>query len=362
VTHAPLPDWYRAYGEPPASCRIKNENADFQVDEQLGFELSGDGEHDYLLIEKDGANTGWVAGGLARFAGIRESDVGYAGLKDRHAVTTQWFSVRRPAGDKADWQGLDLEGVRVMREARHHRKLRRGAHTGNHFRIALRNFSDNGGNLNERLSNIRSGGVPNYFGEQRFGRGAGNLDLARDYFSGKRMSRSKRSMAISAPRSFLFNHILDDRVKNGTWNALLAGDCANLDGSASIFHVAAVDDELKGRIDTLDIHPSGALWGSGALQSEGDVAEREDLIVNRFPEFMEGLQNDRVQQSRRALRLGVRDLSWEQEGDTLWLDFFLTRGGFATVVLREIANYENSGTDPGTDPGSVPSQLFLNST
>ncbi len=335
----PLPDWHRACGEPLASCRIRQENADFQVNEQLGFELSGDGEHDDLRIEKHGANTSWVARGLARVAGIGESDVGYAGLKDRHAVTTQWFSVRRPAGNKADWQELELQGVRLLHEARHLRKLRRGAHTGNHFRIALRNLAENGETLSERLSNIRQAGVPNYFGEQRFGRDGGNLDLARDYFSGKRMSRSKRSMAISAPRSFLFNHILDDRVRNGTWNTLLPGDCANLDGSASIFHVATVDDELKARIDMLDIHPSGALWGSGALQSEGDVADRERALVSRFPDFMDGLQNDRVQQARRALRLGVRNLSWEREDDTLWLDFFLTRGGFATVVLREIARY-----------------------
>jgi tRNA pseudouridine13 synthase len=340
VTHTPLPNWHRAYGVPLASSRIRQSNADFQVDEQLGFELSGDGEHDYLKIEKDGANTSWVASGLARFAGIRESDVGYAGLKDRHAVTTQWFSVRRPAGDKADWPTMDLEGVRVTQQARHLRKLRRGAHTGNHFRIALRNLADNDEDLDKRLSNIGRAGVPNYFGEQRFGRGGGNLELARDYFSGKRMSRSKRSMAISAPRSFLFNQILDDRVRNGTWNTLLAGDCANLDGSASIFQVAAVDNELERRIDMLDIHPSGALWGSGDLQSEGEVAEREHAIVSRFPEFGEGLQNDRVQQARRALRLGVRDFNWERQGDTVWLDFFLTRGGFATAVLREITHYE----------------------
>jgi tRNA pseudouridine13 synthase len=340
VTTPLLPDWRRAYGEPSATCRIKKDNADFRVNEQLGFEPCGDGEHDYLLIEKDGANTGWVAAGLARFAGVAETDVGYAGMKDRHAVTTQWFSVRRPAGNKADWQKIDLEGVRVISEARHLRKLRRGAHTGNHFRIALRDLIETGDTLDERLSNIGRAGVPNYFGEQRFGRDGGNLALALRYFSGRRLSRSQRSMALSAARSLIFNHILADRVEAGTWNTLLAGDCASLDGSASIFAVAAVDDELKRRIDQLDIHPSGALWGSGTLQSAGDVASRESAVASRFPEFVAGLENERVRHARRALRLGVRDLGWDRDGDTLWLDFVLTRGGFATVVLREIANYQ----------------------
>jgi len=262
-------------------------------------------------------------------------------MKDRNAVTTQWFSVRRPAGSKADWSQLDNSGVRVLQAGRHKRKLRRGAHTGNHFRIALRDLTDKGADIGERLSDISKGGVPNYFGEQRFGRDAGNLDLALDYFSGKRMSRRKRSLALSAPRSYLFNQILDDRVKEGTWNSLQAGDCANLDGSASIFQVDMVDEELNRRIAELDLHPSGALWGSGALQSRGAVAEREKSVVDRFPDFSQGLANQRIEQARRALRLVVRDLGWQRDGDTLWLDFFLVRGGFATAVLREVARYEN---------------------
>ncbi len=339
MTDKLLPDWQRAFGEPVASCIIRSDNADFQVNEQLGFELSGDGEHDYLLIEKDGANTAWVAGGLAKYAGIRVSDIGYAGLKDRHAVTTQWFSVRRPAGDKVDWMTLDLGGIRVLEVGRHQRKLRHGAHTGNHFRIALRHLTGTHEGLDDRLTTVRHAGVPNYFGEQRFGRDGGNLGLARDLFGGKRLSRSKRGFALSAARSFLFNHILEDRVRDNTWNTLQAGDCANLDGSASIFHVAAADDELRQRIDELDIHPSGALWGAGALQSEGNIADREQSVVIRFPDLTDGLANERVRHARRALRLAVRDFNWERDGGTLWLDFFLTRGGFATAVLREIARY-----------------------
>lgn len=341
MTEYALPNWQRAIGEPVLACRIKKENADFQLSERLGFGLSGDGEHDYLQIEKEGANTSWVASGLARFAAIAVSDVGFAGLKDRHAVTTQWFSVRRPAGHRADWLKLDLEGVRVLQVDRHRRKLRRGAHSGNDFRIALRNITETGDGLRERLMEVRDGGVPNYFGEQRFGHDGGNLALARDLFTGQRLSRSKRSIALSAARSFLFNQILQERVRNGTWNTLLPGDCASLDGSGSFFSVAGIDSELERRSDELDIHPSGALWGAGDLQTGAKVAEREETVVNRFPEFMRGLVNKRVQQARRALRLAVRSFTWERDGDTIWLRFFLTRGGFATAVLREIVNYES---------------------
>ncbi len=340
MTEYALPDWQRAISEPVLACQIKTENADFQLSERLGFGLSGDGEHDYLQIEKEGANTSWVASGLARFAAVAVADVGFAGLKDRHAVATQWFSVRRPAGHRADWLKLDLEGVRVVQVGRHRRKLRRGAHTGNDFRIALRNVTEAGGNLEDRLMKVRNAGVPNYFGEQRFGRDGGNLGLACGLFAGQRLSRDKRSIALSAARSFLFNQILQERVKNGTWSTLLPGDCASLDGSGSFFSVAGVDSELERRGDELDIHPSGALWGAGDLQTGGDVAEREEAVVNRFPELMHGLAKERLLQARRALRLAVRSFTWERDGETVWLRFFLTRGGFATAVLREIADYE----------------------
>jgi tRNA pseudouridine13 synthase len=336
VTGYSLPDWQRNFGESLLVCQIKKENADFQVSEQLGFALSGDGEHDYLKIEKDGANTAWVAGGLARYAGIAASEVGFSGLKDRHAVTTQWFSVHRPAGNNADWTRLDLEG------------------SGNHFRITLGDVGQLRGSLDERLLEIRHAGVPNYFGEQRFGRGNGNLGLACDLFAGRRLSRGNRSMALSAARSFLFNHILEDRIRNSTWNALQAGDCASLDGSGSIFDVTELDEELRRRCDELDIHPSGALWGNGPLQTRGTIAAKEHSIVSRFPELMEGLAHERVRHGRRSLRLAVRHFTWERDNDRLFLEFYLMRGGFATAVLREIAAYQDA-SELRTGPGvSVP--------
>jgi tRNA pseudouridine13 synthase len=334
-----LPDWPRAFGEPVLTCRLRRQLRDFQVDEQLGFEFDDDGEHDYLKIEKRGANTTWVAERLANFAGVGDVDVGFAGMKDRHAITTQWYSIRRAGAATADWSGFDVDGVRVLQSARHSRKLRRGAHIANRFRIALRDLVDVSSGLEERLSAIRAAGVPNYFGEQRFGRDGSNLDLARRLFAGRRITRGKRSIAISAARSFIFNQILGDRIEDGTWNTLQPGDCANLDGSGSFFATDRVDDELQYRLDTLDIHVTGPLWGSGSPQSGGTIAERELRIARRYPDLVEGLANQRLRHSRRALRLVVRDFSWEGDGDTLWLQFSLARGGYATAVLREIASW-----------------------
>ncbi|MFQ5546940.1 MAG: tRNA pseudouridine(13) synthase TruD [Woeseia sp.] len=334
-----LPDWRRACGAPVMAGEIRKRPGDFQVDERLGFALTGDGEHDYLQIEKVGANTSWVARGLAEFTGIAASDVGYAGMKDRHAVTTQWFSVRRPAGNRADWSKLGMAGVRVMQSRRHRRKLRRGAHAGNRFRIGLRHATGAEEEIDERLVTIRAAGVPNYFGEQRFGHDGANIALARDLFSGRRLSRAKRSIALSAARSFVFNRILEKRVSAGNWNVLLPGDCASLDGSASIFNVEQVDDELRRRIDLLDIHPSGAMWGAGQLQSGRETAELERAVVATCPDLARGLEHAGLKMGRRALRLAVRELGWDRQGDSLELHFYLARGGYATAVLREIAGY-----------------------
>ncbi len=333
-----IPDWTRTHGTPEIQGHIRQSASDFEVTEVLDYELSGAGEHDYLWLEKQGANTAWIAGKLAGHAGIRESDVGFAGLKDRNALTRQWFSVRRPSSAGTNWDSFDLPGVRILGQARHGRKLRRGAHSGNKFRIAVRGVDAPAATVNERLDLIRLAGVPNYFGEQRFGRDGNNLGLATDLFAGRRLRRNKRSIALSAARSYLFNHILQNRVREGSWNRLIPGECACLDGSNSIFVVDEVDQELQKRCVEMDIHPGGALWGRGESACSGDILSLEQSAVAPFEEFRKGLEAQ-MDQSRRALRLAVRDLQWELDAQTLWLDFRLTRGGFATAVLREIANF-----------------------
>ena len=337
-----IPDWARAHGDPVCAAEIRRSPEDFYVEELLGFQADGDGEHDLLLIEKTGANTAWVARQLAWHAGIPAKDVGYAGLKDRNAVTRQVFTVRRPRGAGTDWGAFEADGVAVLAVARHRRKLRRGAHRGNRFRIVLRgrHIATHGSGLENRLAIISERGVPNYFGEQRFGRGGSNILLARDMLTGKRVKRDIRSIAISAARSLLFNRILDARVRDGTWNRFAAGDLANLDGSGSVFPVDEVTPELVSRCAGFDIHPTGTLWGKGAPLTGAIVAELERSIADADAELAAGLARAGVDASSRPLRLAAQGLSMVFEDGAAVLEFTLPTGGFATAVLRELVRYQ----------------------
>lgn len=340
TTPAALPDWARAHGAPLFTASIRDEPADFQVVENLGFEFSGSGEHDYLWVEKTAANTEWVARQLARHAGVRAAEVGFAGLKDRHAITRQWFSVPR-RGD-TDWASFAADGVGILDVCRHHRKLRRGAHDGNTFRIALRTpqavaMRDAAG---ERLARIRGCGVPNYFGPQRFGHNGSNLALARRLIQGTRLRRDKRSIAISAGRSFLFNEILSARVADGSWQRVLPGELVNLDGSGSVFRAEVADEEIERRARELDIHPTATLWGLRREMSQGVIETLERKATEAHRDLRTGLERLGVKAAHRALRLRVSDLSWEHADEALWLEFSLPPGAFATAVLREIATVQ----------------------
>jgi len=332
-----LPDWPRAHGAPLFAASIRDQPSDFQVIENLGFEFSGAGEHDYLWVEKTAANTDWVARQLARHAGVRPADVGYAGMKDRHAITRQWFSV--PSRGEADWASFTAEGISILEVRRHHRKLRRGAHDDNTFRIALRTAQAAalGAPVVERLGCMAARGVPNYFGPQRFGRHGANLDLARRLFEGARLKRDKRSIAISAARSFLFNEILARRVADGSWERILPGELINLDGSGSVFRADDIDETIQRRAAELDIHPTATLWGLRREIAQGAIDRLERDATDAHSDLRTGLEHLAVKASSRPLRLRIRDLSWEFDDDGLWLEFRLPPGAFATSVLREIA-------------------------
>jgi tRNA pseudouridine13 synthase len=330
-----LPDWSRAYGAPLFDATIRSTPADFDVTEELGYEFDGEGEHDYLYVEKIGANTEWLSRQLAQFADLPARDVGYSGLKDRNAVTRQWFSV--PRWNSPDWATVDIEGAKLLDVQRHSKKLRRGAHKANHFRIVLRPpqrgqspFREKGSDpVGERLRLIAERGVPNYFGPQRFGRDGGNVELANAWSSGKRLPRHKRSIAISSARSFLFNESLHARVLDGSWDQLRKGDVANLDGTGSVFDVEVLDDVLIKRCGEMDIHPAGMLWGDGAGTTS---------VPDNRENWLAALSGARVKVAHRSLRLRVSNLRWHLDSDALALEFRLGSGAYATSVLREIGN------------------------
>ena len=331
----------RAHGTPLPAAELKAEPEDFRVDEQLSFLPSGEGPHWLLRVEKRAANTRWVAAEIARLGGRPVAEVGYAGLKDRHAVSTQWFSVpARPHGAEF-WSGVRTDEFRVLDVQANARKLKRGALAGNRFRIRLRKAAWSREQADLKLAALRAHGVPNYFGPQRFGRDGFNLDRAARWIqSGSPPAgRTERGFALSAARSLVFNAVLARRVQAGDWSALKLGDLASLEGSGSHFLVTAIDDELLRRLQSFDIHPSGPLWGQGEPKSQGGTRDAELAVARELAGPAELLQNAGLEQERRALRCSVRDLTVEAEAATVTLSFSLGRGQFATAVLREIMEF-----------------------
>lgn len=333
-----------AMGRPVVSACIRQTPEDFQVNEIPLLEPDGCGEHVWLLIRKRLENTAQVALLLAKFSGVPPRDVSYAGMKDRQAVTEQWFSVQLPGKADPDWMALNSETITVISFARHSRKLRRGALKGNAFRLVLRELEGEPAVLDERLARLSKEGVPNYFGEQRFGRDGSNLYAALQLFKNprRRMTRTKRGLALSSARSFLFNQVLSQRIKAGNWNQVISGDALQLQGSHSFFIAESLDPELTGRVEQQDVHPTGPLYGRGERGVQADCLQLETAILAGYPEWLEGLETLGLKQARRALRVPVEGLEWNWTGsDELELKFSLPAGAYATSVLRELVVIKN---------------------
>lgn len=358
---------------PPGAGRLRVEPADFRVDELVGFEFSGTGDHLCLLIEKTGCTTHDVARMLAVDGGVRPVDIGWFGLKDKHAVTRQWFSVHLPGR----LQGLSAEehpdpsvlstllpatgkaehllpdGCRLLALNRHQRKLRTGTHAGNAFELIIsaftpeQRFSDHDTlqqALHGRLQELVSSGIPNYFGEQRFGIGNRNVDRACQWFLGqqrRRLSRTQRSMLFSAARAWLFNHVLAERIREGTWLEPLAEEPLMLAGSNSLF-VNRGEPDLSDRLHRLDIHTTGPLWGKGNEADSCRIRERHWLrdVAPESALITDGLEQAGLTCQRRPLRVAVRDATIEVLPDRrLRLAFSLPAGSYATVLVRELVDY-----------------------
>jgi tRNA pseudouridine13 synthase len=343
-----LPDWRRFLGRPSASGVIRAEIGDFRVEEQPLITPEGEGSHLWLEIEKRAANTNWVAGQLARCAGVRQRDVGFAGMKDRHGVTRQWFSIGMQEARDHDWPSWSIEGVNILQAGYHVRKLRRGVLSGNRFRIVVREFEGDWDELLERVDRAARRGVPNYFGPQRFGRGGHNVQRARDWLCrGARIRRNQRSIFLSAARSFLFNQLLSARVERGDWNRLLDGEMAALDGSRAVFACTLPDAELERRCAEFDIHPSGPLPGKGDGGVEREALALEVDILAGEKALVDGLAAAGAEAGRRSLRLRPAELQCEQDGDTLLLRFRLPPGAYATSLLRELVQLRDASGAPG---------------
>lgn len=323
-----------AYGMPKSRGQIKTAPLDFCVEENLGFELTGTGEHLFLNIEKTQLNTEEMANILAQKVGLPLKAISYAGMKDKFARTTQWFSLHLPGMPDPELAWLDTENYRLLKSSRHNKKLKIGALKENHFIIKVCNFDHDEKDLLLRIEQIKAHGVPNYFGLQRFGHNGNNLQRARAILLENKKTRDRhlRGIYYSAARSFLFNEILSHRVGHGHWNRPLDGDLMMLVGSHSVFPVDSIDEGILQRIKDHDISPTAPLWGKG-----NDLLRDKALAIQK--EALEGLEDwclalerHKLERSYRPLILFPEKLVYKDGVFT----FTLPAGGYATMVLREL--------------------------
>lgn len=329
-----------AWGPTCGSAVLKALPEHFRVTEVLDIELGGEGEHLWLHLLKRNLNTEDVARRLARAAGVPARDVSYAGLKDRRAITSQWFSIQLPGRPDPDLSGLWSDDLRCLERVRHRRKLQRGAHSANRFVIVLSDLKADREALDRRLQQMAAAGVPNYFGPQRFGREGSNVADARSWAERGALppARGTRSRLLSAARSLLFNRVLARRVADGTWNRILEEDCVAFTDSRSHFAAARLA-ENDPRVLALDVHPTGPLWGSGAPSVGPMLASLEREAAQSEPALADWLEQAGLEQARRILRLPIGSPAWHYPSPTsMELEFTLPTGCFATAVMRELVD------------------------
>lgn len=344
-----------ANGAPQVKADLKVTTEDFQVQEQHAYSLSGEGEHLWLYLQKTGENSEWMAKQIAKWAGVPRSAIGMAGQKDRHAVTQQWLSVHLPGKPDPDWNAWQYPQVQLLQSIRHNRKLQKGGLSGNRFILRLRNLRQLDDSpiedtvravaeMSERLEAVKQG-VPNYYGEQRFGKHGANVPRALQMLQeNQRVPRNKRSMYLSALRSWAFNRYLSQRIDAGNWNQYLTGDIFQLEGSSRCF-VDDNSDNLEERLAEGDIHPAALLIGDSdakLLQPTADALQFQQQWLTEFSTWQQALADARVKSDHRALRLIPQGLQWNwlpneinQQLD-LEIQFILPAGTFATMLLREL--------------------------
>ncbi|HHL32600.1 MAG TPA: tRNA pseudouridine(13) synthase TruD [Oceanospirillales bacterium] len=328
-----------------ATGKIRTCPEDFRVTERNDIELSGTGEHLWLYIEKTGSNTDWVAKQLSNVCQTPRRQIAYAGMKDRQAITQQWFSIQLPKVADVEKIAAALpDNINILKAGLHSKKIKIGQLEGNQFKLIIRDIIGNKEEIEQNINHIIKLGVPNYFGPQRFGQQMGNIDKAKRWFMGdyKVKSRTLKSLLISSARSHIFNCIVAQRIKDNIWDQTIAGDLLQLQGSRSWFPGAdAKPQELIQRLNEFDIHISAAMWGEDAVQSDGACAALENAIALNFPEYHKGFKQFRLKQDRRAIRIQATQLEYHWLNDnSLQLTFELQPGAYATGVLREIVNFK----------------------
>jgi tRNA pseudouridine13 synthase len=330
------------YGVPQATAVLKSTTADFEVEEILGFEPGGEGEHLFLWVEKCGLGTAELITRMARDHGLSPNDFGYSGLKDKHAVTRQWLSLHLP-GKEAPFDTPVGEGYRVLRQLRHHKKLRPGTHKFNQFRLRLREIRELPDATLQQIDSIRTQGFANYFGQQRFGRKQDNVQQALAQLGSRRLSRGRKSMLLSSLRSHLFNQILTTRIDLGHWQTPLDGDVFMLRGSHSIFS-DPLDAALLERFRLQDISNCASLYGSGRNLMSARPAEIEQQIFSENPDITSCLQRQDSRLQMRPLRVAAESFSFDYDSAAglLQLELSLPTGSYVTTMLEHFLLLEDA--------------------
>ena len=364
-------DWNRLHRITDTAQRttgtIKRTPDDFLVEEVPLYEASGEGEHVYLLIEKRDVTGSELGRHIRETVGVGSRDIGMAGLKDRRAVTRQWVSLPISCADKIPAIETDL--IKILDQRLHTNKLRSGHLKGNRFHIKVRDTHNDAALADvlraawePAIEALRTTGLPNYFGEQRFGNYGdtavtGMALLLPDAFPKTQTPRSHhaRRFTLSAVQSAIFNSVLAKRITAGTFTTVLDGDIARLDKSHAIFTVESADIEQI-RYEMHDIVMTGPMWGIKMPKALGETGKIEEATLAEF-----GLQDRHfikyrklVPGTRRPLRIVPQDLKVEVSEDSCEFSFFLPAGSYATVLLREFMNSWTYGI-PKETPATGPS-------
>lgn len=330
-------------GLPGTGGLLRAQPEDFRVEELPAYLPQGAGEHVYLWVEKRGLTTPDAARLLARHAGLRDRDVGYAGMKDKRAVTRQWFSLALK--DAARFEGFSAPGLAVLEVARHANKLKTGHLRGNRFVIALRAVPpDAAFRARAVLDALARRGLPNAYGPQRFGRDGSTSSLGRALLTGaahpdlgraERDGRLKR-LALSAFQSELFNALLARRLGDASWDRALPGDVLQKPTGASfVCEDPALDQP---RLDAFELSVAGPMFGPKMLAATGAARahERAVLADAGVDEALFAQGGELTQGARRPLRVRLGEPSVELQGEVLTLSFTLPRGSYASVVMGEV--------------------------
>ncbi|MEM7435908.1 MAG: tRNA pseudouridine(13) synthase TruD [Myxococcota bacterium] len=338
----------------PVSAAFREEVDDFIVDEVPAYRPSGEGDHVFCHLEKRDLTTRNALRQICDAIGADLDSAGWAGLKDRRAVTRQWVSLHGAEPERL--AGLELDGIKILEVSRHGHKLRTGHLRGNRFRVRLRQIDAAGiARARQVLTQIEREGLPNYYGEQRFGRQGANADRAAQWVRGQaRPPRQafNRKLEMSAFQSALFNRYVADRVARQETGRVFAGEVVKRHDTGGVFVVGDLPEEaeeVQTRADQFEVSATGPIFGTKMRWPEGSAREREEALLRSAELGPDDLRKWKrlAPGTRRFVRVPVPEIGVKECDDALDLDFTLPAGSYATILVREIRKRDALAPNPG---------------